>query len=185
MAPAGQVLKDFTLARVSITVGAHSVVQKLRQGQPLQLARDPKDQYDANAVMVIATPAPGKRYKIGYLPLDLAKKIAPLLDAGVKVIARKAHDPRYGVCELAYVPPVQVTVESIDEPVTEPVTPPVAEPPAIELEAPADAPVELTESALPEGITQQDLDEATPLPPLGDSRRPRQQEEYSDDERDE
>jgi len=28
------------------------------------------------------------------------------MDAGIKVIARKANKPLYGVCELAYVPPL-------------------------------------------------------------------------------
>ena len=129
MAPAGQIVKDFVLTRVNLIPGAHAIVQRLRQGTNLFLARDPKDRYDPNAIMVIHA-APGRKSKIGYLPLDLAKELAPLMDAGVNIIARKAPNPLYGVCQVAYIPP-------------------------------------------PKELTQQDLDEATPLPPLGDSQPPK------------
>ena len=182
MAPAGQVVKAFTLARVNITVGAHSVVQRLRQGQPLILARDPKDQYDPeHAVMVIAAPSPGRKYKIGYLPPGLAKEVAPLLDAGVNVIARKGHDPRYGVCQLAYIPPADAPapVETAPIVVAKPVPKPIElEEAPVELEVPKTTPVAFL---FPEGVTQQDLDEVTELPPLGDSRRPRQSYEDRDE----
>ena len=69
MAPAGQVTRDFTIARVNITVGAHAIVQRLRQGQMLLLARDPKDPYDPEHAIMVIVANPGSKRKIGYLPL--------------------------------------------------------------------------------------------------------------------
>src|SRR5674476_256411 len=107
MAPAGQVVKDFTIARINLIPGAHAIVQRMRQGVSLLLARDPADKYDPNAIMVIIAMPPAKKIKIGYLPLGLAKELAPLMDAGVKIIARKAPNPLYGVCQVAYIPPAK------------------------------------------------------------------------------
>jgi hypothetical protein len=191
MAPTNQIVKDFSLARISIIPGAHALVQRLRQGTILQLARDTRDQFDPDhAVMVIHSP-PGSRRKIGYLPLDLAKTIAPLLDAGVSVIARKAPNPLYGVCQVAYIPPEPAAAAELKVPAATPVAiemeESVAEAEAETIPVSADVPIKIVEPApnkteklieqfvaerpLPEGVTQRDLDEATEMPPLGDSRR--------------
>jgi hypothetical protein len=116
MAPAGQIVKDFTIARVNLIPGAHAIIQRMRQGTTLLLARDPNDAYDPNAIMVIH-PAPGSKRKIGYLPLGLAKELAPLMDAGVKVIARKANNPLYGVCQCAWIPPAPTETAELQVPV--------------------------------------------------------------------
>lgn len=166
MAPSNQVTKDFALARINLVVGADAIVKRLRGKTPLTLIRAPNDQFDPNSVAVFVVSEHGNR-RIGYLPPGLAKEIAPLMDAGVKVIAQKAPNPLYGVCQLAYIPPEPAPAEEAAPVVEEAIPEPVAPPPAIEL---------------PEGVTQQDLDDATDLPPLGDSRRPRQQEDDSDDE---
>ena len=180
MAPAGQIVKDFTLSRINLIPGAHAIVQRIRQGAPLLLARDPADRYDTNAIMVIIAMPPAKKIKIGYLPLGLAKELAPLMDAGLNIIARKAQNPLYGVCQVAYIPPAPTEAAPAAEPVAEVKAPPVAAPPAIELEVPADTPVTVVE--LPEGVAQEDLDTATKLPSLGDSRRPRRKpKDESDD----
>jgi hypothetical protein len=146
MAPAGQVVKDFTLARINLIPGAHAIVKRLRQGAPLQLARDPNDRHDPNAIMVIVTMPPAKKIKIGYLPLGLAAELAPLMDAGLNIIARKAPNPLEGVCQVAYIPP-----------------PPTEAAPAVE-------PVELKAPAGPM-VTVELPDEgaATELPPEGGS----------------
>lgn len=138
MAPAGQIVKDFTIARINLVPGAHAIVQRLRQGTPLLLARDPADKYDPNAIMVIVTMPPAKKIKIGYLPPGLAKELAPLMDAGLNIIARKAQNPLYGVCQVAYIPPTS-SVTVTDKPV--------------ELKAPADTPVAVE---LPEGVAQKE-----------------------------
>lgn len=153
MAPAGQVVKDFTLARINLIPGAHAIVKRLRQGVSLQLARDPNDRHDPNAIMVIVTMPPAKKIKIGYLPLGLAKELAPLMDAGLNIIARKAPNPLEGVCQVAYIPPAPV--EAAPAPVE-------AAPHAddfllpresVELKVPADTPVTVE---LPEEVVQKD-----------------------------
>lgn len=152
MAPAGQVVKDFTVARINLVPGAHAVVQRLRGGQILLLARDPSDKYDPNAIVVIV-PAPGSKRKVGYLPLGLAKELAPLMDAGVNIIARKAPNPLYGVCQVAYIPP-----------------PPTA---PVEMVVPKTTPVAIE---LPEGVTQEDLETAVDMPSLSNNHRTQQKE---------
>ena len=259
MANPNQVTKDFTLARTSLIMGAYAIAQKLRQGEPLVLVREPTSKIHANDVMVVVT-RPGGNRKIGYLPLGLADEIAPIMDRGLKVIARKAPNVLYGVCQLAYIKPDE-------EPTPAPAPAPAPTDRTLDLEpppeavasgefkrdveivpvdnskvlaAPFDVPVgelavpegvdldsgepvqsdlaptdlqrdlqrdlpevvsEVTEvqvglsdpdtgvnipasitvkHTLPEGVTQADIDAATDLPPLGDSRRPAQ--EVPDDE---
>ena len=83
MAPAGQIVKDFTIARINLTIGAHAIVQRMRQGQPLLLARDRKDLYDpANAIMVIVA-NPGKKFPRAGAPALQHRGLHPLEQAGV------------------------------------------------------------------------------------------------------
>lgn len=105
MAPVGQIVKDFTLARVNLVIGAHAIVQRLRQGQGLEFYRDRKNPYDPENAIMVVVPSPQGKRRIGYLPPQLSKEVGPLLDAGVKVIGRKAPNALYGVCQLAYIPP--------------------------------------------------------------------------------
>lgn len=144
MASPNQVMTKFTLTRTSLTIGAYAYAKRMRQGQPLTLLREPMSKVNSNDVMVILTTKPDqKNHKIGYLPLGLADVIGPLMDKGVKVIARKAHTPIYGVCELAYIKPD---------------------------EEPTPAPEEIAPGATGAPVAQADLDADTELPPLGDSR---------------
>ncbi len=156
MAPVGQIVKDFTLSRINLIPGAHAIVQRIRQGAPLILARDPADKHDPNAIMVIITMPPAKKIKIGYLPLGLAAELAPLMDAGLNIIARKAPNPLYGVCQVAYIPP----------PPTE--AAPAAE--SVELKVPADTPVTVE---LPEDAAELPDDKRAQSKPKksGDNRR--------------
>jgi len=176
MAPANQIVKDFAIARISITVGAHAIVQRLRQGQTLLLYRDPKDTYDPEHAIMVVVPAPGSKRKVGYLPSGLAKELAPLMDAGLNVIARKAQNPLYGVCQVAYIPPVVDIVPVEQKPMTAPFSVPIKEletPKGVDLSGPVTeaAPASkgktetlmeqfAKERPLPEGVTQQDSDEA-------------------------
>lgn len=95
-----QVTKTFSITGSMFRPGASDLIKRLRPRQPLTLVREPRNQYDANAVLVTW----GNRM-LGYLPRGLAREIAPLLDANVKVIAQKANNPLYGVCQLAYIRP--------------------------------------------------------------------------------
>lgn len=166
MANERQVTTDFTLARTSLIMGAYALAKNMRQRQSLVLVREPTSKVNPNDVMVVL---PGlTNRKIGYLPPGLAAKIAPLMDKGVKVIAQKAPNMLYGVMQLAYIPPDA-------EPVVEPAPP--TEP------VPEIVPIEEAAVPLPEGVTQEDIDTATDLPPLGDSRRPlTEPQEASNDE---
>lgn len=60
--------------------GIQSVLPKLHNGMDLRFVREPKNQYDRNAVGVWC----GGR-KIGHLSADLAANIAPLMDNGTRV----------------------------------------------------------------------------------------------------
>jgi hypothetical protein len=81
-------------------VNASNQIKDLKINQPLTLVRQKDNPADTNAVMVM-----WGQFALGFLPRGLAAKIAPLMDAGVKVICRKAPNALYGVCQLAYIPP--------------------------------------------------------------------------------
>ena len=78
-----------------------SLYQEQEQNVPIagMLQRKPDNRYDANAIRVlVATPTQGQH--VGYVPRDLAAKLAPRLDAGevaqvtgVRII-RGDHDHR-------------------------------------------------------------------------------------------
>ena len=91
--------------RVATVAGAgrhHDVGDAAAPGQPLELRRDPANEHDANAIMVLA----GGEL-IGFVPRELAEELAPELDAGrpwSAVSLREARpsprDPRTGVTML-------------------------------------------------------------------------------------
>jgi HIRAN domain len=71
-------------------------------GQPLELRRDPGNEHDANAVMVLAGGD-----QVGWVPRELAAEIAPQLDRGApwSAIVLREHrasprDPRTGMTML-------------------------------------------------------------------------------------
>lgn len=61
-----------------------------KAGKPIILKREPKNKYDKNAISVWVQ---GKNifrngeFQIGYIPTVLSKELAPLMDAGEKLIA--------------------------------------------------------------------------------------------------
>jgi hypothetical protein len=103
------VVMQFTITGMKYYPGAWDLICRLKPGCTLLLEREPRNRHDANAVIVKW----GAR-QLGYLPRDLAGKIAPLMDGGVKVIVRKASKltnhpgplphPN-AVCDLAYIKP--------------------------------------------------------------------------------
>lgn len=102
---AAQVTQIFSLMGSTFIQGATSLGDRLRPGQLLALVREPTNKAHKNAVLVMW----GKR-GLGYVPRNLADTIAPLMDAGVKVIVRKAPPLKgfgafRGILELAYIPP--------------------------------------------------------------------------------
>ena len=109
--PEGQIEKQFSIVGSSFVLNADAYIRRLRAGHALTLMREPTNKYDGNAILVLF----GKQ-KLGYVPRGLASQIAPLMDAGVNVIAIKDKNPLYGVCRLAYVPPaVPVAAEQAVE----------------------------------------------------------------------
>jgi hypothetical protein len=106
-----QVNKSFTIMGSSFIPGASALIDKLKPNQRLELVREPKNPKHANAVVIMWSTK-----KLGWLPRKLADDIAPLMDAGVNVICRKAPPlPKFGayrgILELAYVPPEPATQE--------------------------------------------------------------------------
>ena len=102
------------------------------------------------------------------------------MDAGVSVIARKAQNVLYGVCQAAWIPPPVVEVYS--EPIPPVVTPPAIELPKTEVLTMFRTAAEIeAERLAAKGLTYADLDNATDLPPLGDSRRPVQKDDPDDE----
>jgi len=53
----------------------------------ISLRRDNGNQYDVNAVAVMASVNGSKAYQMGFLPKGLAQYVAPLIDAGKAVTA--------------------------------------------------------------------------------------------------
>jgi hypothetical protein len=71
-------------------------------GSPLELRRDPDNEHDPNAIMVLAGDA-----QAGWVPRELAAELAPRLDAGEAwsaVVLRERRDsprdPRTGLTML-------------------------------------------------------------------------------------
>lgn len=178
MSVEGQIVRTFSIAGSTLrplgNINASSQIKQLKPHAPLLLKRQKDNPADANAVLVYFGNAP-----VGFLPRGLAAVVAPLMDEGQKVVARKAKNALYGVCEIAYIPkkppekpPLDVDNFTLSKKVERGL------PPRPRNVREALAP----RTALPEGITQDDIDTATELPPVGDSRPPAQTEEVPDDE---
>ena len=81
--------------QVSIVGSSHypraiDQIVRMRPGQRLLVVREPKNPYDANAIAVHLL-----KQKLGYFPRGFAAAFAPIMDAGLKVIAHKSRDPRF------------------------------------------------------------------------------------------
>lgn len=104
-----QIQKSFTIMGSSFLPGSSQLIDRLKPNQRLALKREPDNKADANAVLVMW----GDR-RLGWLPRQLASDVAPIMDAGISVIVRKAPPlPKFGayrgILELAYVPPLSAT----------------------------------------------------------------------------
>jgi len=86
--------------------GAISKLASMPDGTQLTLAREPNNKYDANAVAVHAKDDrsfPTGETQLGHIPREVAKVVAPQLDAGL--IGFTAH----------YLVPNMVVLLSVDE----------------------------------------------------------------------
>jgi hypothetical protein len=73
---------------------ASKLVPRLKQGQRIALQREPTNQYDANAIAVFIL-----GNKVGHLSRGVAENLAPMMDAGVAIIATKTG-PMGGMIKL-------------------------------------------------------------------------------------
>jgi SWI/SNF-related matrix-associated actin-dependent regulator of chromatin subfamily A3 len=81
--------------------GAGNWIARMGLGQPLILEREPDNQYDKNAVAVKIF-----HQKLGYLARGFAVKIAPLMDSGITVTAKKSNAfPGTGVIDVSWEAP--------------------------------------------------------------------------------
>jgi hypothetical protein len=67
--------------------GRQAFLRELNGGEPAQLRPEPQNSYDPNAVAVYVKSAGGATYHIGYVPRELAKIVAPLLE-GETIVGR-------------------------------------------------------------------------------------------------
>jgi hypothetical protein len=70
--------------------GAGEQLARMRPGQQLRVEREPKNKYDTNTISVHIF-----NQQLGHFPRGFAAEIAPLMDAGNKVMAHKSRDPRF------------------------------------------------------------------------------------------
>lgn len=73
---------------------AKRLVPRLRQKQRLGLKREPDNKYDGNAIAVYIL-----NVKVGHLSRGVAENLAPMMDAGVAIIASKVG-PMGGMIKL-------------------------------------------------------------------------------------
>jgi hypothetical protein len=82
--------RQVSIVGSSFYPGADRWLAKLGPGQPLRVEREPNNEYDPNAVSVHIF-----QQKLGHFPRGFAAEVAPLMDAGKKLSAKKSHDPRF------------------------------------------------------------------------------------------
>lgn len=96
--------------------GAGNWIARLKSGQQLRVEREPQNRYDPNAVSVWTF-----QQCLGYFPRGFAAEVAPLIDAGHPLTAKKSRDPKFtgtGVMEVEWetdAPPI-ITAPAGDEP---------------------------------------------------------------------
>jgi hypothetical protein len=82
--------RQVSIVGSSFYPGATDWLARMSPGQKLRVEREPNNQYDANAVSVHIF-----QQKLGHFPRGFAAEVAPLMDAGKKLIAWKSRDPRF------------------------------------------------------------------------------------------
>lgn len=65
--------------------GAGNWIMKMSAGTGLRLQREPSNKHDVNAISVHIF-----HQCLGYVPRGLAAELAPMMDTGFKIVARKA-----------------------------------------------------------------------------------------------
>lgn len=60
--------------------GRQALLARMKGNEPVRLEPEPDNAFDKNAVAVWAVLEDMRRYKVGYLPRDLAAQVAPRLE---------------------------------------------------------------------------------------------------------
>ena len=85
------IIPEFKIAGTFAVAKRSEVVSNISAGDRLRLFREPKNEYDKNAIRI----EDENSHALGYVPKDIAKKLAPAMDAGASLwgkvidIARK------------------------------------------------------------------------------------------------
>ena len=90
--------------------GRADIVDRLRTGQTVFLARDPSNPHDENAIEIRVEDG----HQIGYVPREYAREMAPLLDAGHK---QAAYCKKILTGRRALIPVVQANLYRADAPI--------------------------------------------------------------------
>lgn len=77
--------KQVSIVGSSFHPGAGNWIMKLRGGEQLRLEREPGNKYDTNAIGVHIF-----QQHLGYVSRGLAAELAPRMDAGLQITARKS-----------------------------------------------------------------------------------------------
>jgi single-stranded-DNA-specific exonuclease len=70
--------------------GRQALIAKLRGDEPCRIVPEPTNPYDKNALAVHVAMPDGTIAHVGYVPRDLAREVAPLLDGEAIMVRIKA-----------------------------------------------------------------------------------------------
>ena len=78
---------DLTVVGLSYRV-TPAKMEELASETPLKcsLVREPDNNHDANAITVVIKEKPYENFHIGYIGREVAKELAPRLDAGMEIV---------------------------------------------------------------------------------------------------
>jgi hypothetical protein len=82
--------RQVSIVGSSFYPGAGNWIAKLAGGQQLRVVREPENPYDPNAIAVFIF-----QQQLGHFPRGFAAEVAPLMDAGSRLVAYKSRDPRF------------------------------------------------------------------------------------------
>lgn len=69
------------------TVSRQSIIrEQVDEGDSLMLEREPDNKFDKNAIAVYSQPYGAEPAQIGYIKAELAKRLAPVMDAGGMIL---------------------------------------------------------------------------------------------------
>jgi len=73
----GSILMRTKVVGISYRPGSHDHLLQKAEGDCLQLVREPENEYDENAIAVY-----DGEFKLGFIPREDAKQVAPVMDSG-------------------------------------------------------------------------------------------------------